>query len=93
MQKDFIALPAIPTVKEVLDALKSGHNTFPVLNRHKQLVGKIQSQFLIVLIEQQHWYRATFESPNLPAEINEKRDFFLDGNNSFELSASQREKK
>ena len=72
-----------------MDALKSGHNTFPVLNRHKQLVGKIQSQFLIVLIEQQHWYRLTFDMADLPSEITEKRDFFFDGNRSMEVGSKR----
>ena len=33
---------------------------FPVLNRSGQLIGKISSNYLIVLIEQRAWYKDSF---------------------------------
>jgi hypothetical protein len=60
MKKDPITLESLPKVRDVLDALKAGHPMFPVLNRSGQLIGKISSNYLIVLIEQKAWYKNSF---------------------------------
>ena len=60
MAKNPITLDSLPKVGEVLQALKTGHPMFPVLNRSGQLIGKISSNYLIVLIEQRAWYKDSF---------------------------------
>lgn len=87
MNDKLVTLFSLPTVKEVLKALQTGHPSFPVENRSGQLVGKIPSNFLIVLIEQRAWYRTSFgegqvdaadpeafafDSAFLPAQIEEE---------------------
>lgn len=57
IMKEFpVTLRTVPTVKEVSDALFHGYRVFPVLNKSRQLVGQISSDFLIVLIKHRNWY-------------------------------------
>ena len=69
MNSDLVMLPSVPTVKEVIDALNTGHPSFPVYNRNAQLVGKVPANFLIVLIEQRAWYRLSFDEKQTSLNI------------------------
>jgi len=51
MSDDPSVLGLVPKVSTIMEALKTGHARFPVLNKSKQVVGVIPANFLIVLIE------------------------------------------
>lgn len=77
MAEELVTMSSLPTVHEVLVALQSGHNSFPVQNRSAQLVGKIPANFLIVLIEQHAWYRTSF-SNNATGGVPDPEAFIFD---------------
>lgn len=56
MKPNPIALVVVPSVNQIHEALKSGHNTFPIVNRSGQLVGQISANFICVLLEKRQWY-------------------------------------
>lgn len=45
-----VTLVVVPSVYQCFEALKTGHNSFPIVNRSGQLVGQISANFIIVLI-------------------------------------------
>ena len=49
-------LVVVPSVYQCYEALKTGHNSFPIVNRSGQLIGQISANFLIVLIQKRQWY-------------------------------------
>jgi hypothetical protein len=59
MTEDPYTLENVPTVKAIGLALRSGYSSFPVLNRSKQLIGMISSNFLIVLLKHKAFYSMT----------------------------------
>ena len=59
------ALVVVPSVYQCYEALKSGHNSFPIVNRSGQLVGQICSNFLIVLIQKKQWYSRSLNHNNV----------------------------
>ena len=65
MAPDPIALVVVPSVYSIYEALKSGHNSFPIVNRSGQLVGLISSNFLIVLLEKKQWYSRSLNHENV----------------------------
>ena len=58
-------LVVVPSVYQCIEALKTGHNSFPIVNRSGQLVGQISSNFLIVLIGKKQWYSRSLNHQNV----------------------------
>ena len=56
MAENPITLSVVPTVKEIIAALKTKHPMFPVLNISRQLIGSISANFLVILLENEVWY-------------------------------------
>jgi len=50
MEPNPYTLSTVSTVGDIGDALTAGFSVFPLLNKSKQLVGMISSNFLIVLL-------------------------------------------
>jgi len=64
MAENPTTLSVVPTVKEIIGALKTKHPMFPVLNISKQLIGSVSANFLIILLENETWYSKSFEKEN-----------------------------
>ena len=56
MAKDVITLESIDTVENVLNALKSGHHGFPILNKKGNVTGLIPRNFIIVILRNFQFY-------------------------------------
>lgn len=56
MAENPITLSVVPTVKEIIAALRTKHPMFPVLNISRQLIGSISANFLVILLENEVWY-------------------------------------
>jgi hypothetical protein len=61
MAENPITLSVVPTVKEIIAALKTKHPMFPVLNISRQLIGSISANFLVILLENEVWYSKSIE--------------------------------
>jgi len=46
----------VDTLKNIGEALKTGHHSFPVLNAAGNLIGMIPRNFIIVLIKNRGFY-------------------------------------
>ena len=71
MREKPYTLPTVATVSEIADALQMGYKSFPVLNRSGQLVGMISSNFLIVLLHEQHWYSKSITRRRNPLKTSD----------------------
>jgi hypothetical protein len=60
MKDEVTTLPLIASVEEIYNALSKGYKSFPVLNHRGQLVGNVSATFLIILIENEAWYKVGF---------------------------------
>jgi predicted transcriptional regulator len=50
MNENPSTLSCVPTMKQIVECLKTGYSAFPVINESGYLVGSISNNFLIVLI-------------------------------------------
>lgn len=57
MTKDVVTLERVDTLDNVLVALESGHHSFPILNKNKNIIGMIPRNFIIVLLINNGYYR------------------------------------
>lgn len=60
-----VTLVVVPSVYQCYEALKTGHNSFPIVNRSGQLVGQISANFIIVLIKRKQWYSRSLNHQNV----------------------------
>jgi len=68
MCKDLVTLQNVSSLKDIGAALLTNHHAFPVLNSKGNFVGIIPRNYLLILVQQRHFYGsnvdATFASDN-----------------------------
>ena len=65
MKENPVTLVLVPSVYQCYEALKTGHNSFPIINRSGQLIGQISANFLVVLIRKNQWYSRSLNQHNV----------------------------
>lgn len=65
MKENPTTLVLVPSVFQCYEALKTGHNSFPIINRSGQLIGQISANFLVVLIQKNQWYSRSLNHHNV----------------------------
>lgn len=69
MSKNVVTLDRVASLKDVRDALKAGHHSFPVVNSKGHVIGLIPSNFLIVIVRNKSFYHNMKDHQSLD-EIN-----------------------
>jgi len=72
MRRNPATLSTLASVEDIACMLRKGYAQFPVLNRSGQLVGSISSNFLIVLVEKEHWYSKSSQEYDASPEKNKE---------------------
>ena len=56
MKKNVVAVQSVETMANILNALKTGHHAFPVLNKSRNAAGLIPRNFIITLLKRRAFY-------------------------------------
>ena len=67
MSQPVVTVKNIARVVDIYECLKMGHAWYPVINKSGIFVGRVSSNFLIKLIEEEAWYEEP--TSNALAEI------------------------
>jgi len=56
MSSEIKSVRIVDTVKNIQEAIQSSHHGFPVLNSTGRVVGLIPKNYLIILVQNKHFY-------------------------------------
>lgn len=70
-KEKIVVLHEVASMHEVREALTSGHHGFPVINDLNKVVGMINKNFLIILIENNMFYNMKAKSED--SSINNRK--------------------
>ena len=62
MCKDLVCLSNVSKLSEILTAISTKHHAFPVLNSKGNFVGLIPRNFLLILLQERHFYGSNIDS-------------------------------